>query len=69
MIVAGYRGCVRKFMWQLCGWDRDDISLTGQSRAILKTVKSMCNGIKKNQIHAYEMSYKCQPYSTRTVAT
>jgi hypothetical protein len=38
---------VRKFMWQLCGWDRVDISLTVHSRAILKVVKSMCNGIKK----------------------
>jgi hypothetical protein len=46
MIVAKFGNCVRKFMWQLCEWDRVDISLTGQSRAILKTVKSMCNGIK-----------------------
>jgi hypothetical protein len=54
-------------MWQLCGSDRVDnvdISLTVHSRAILKTVKSMCNGIKENQMHAYEMSYP-----THTVAT
>jgi hypothetical protein len=38
---------VRKFVWQLCGWDRVYISLTVQSREILKVVKSMCNGIKK----------------------
>jgi hypothetical protein len=31
-----------------------DITLTVHSRAILKVVKSMCNGIKKNQMHAYE---------------
>jgi hypothetical protein len=29
----------------------------------------MCNGIKKNQMHAYEMSYKWQLYHTYTVAT
>jgi hypothetical protein len=29
----------------------------------------MCNGIKKNQMHAYEMSYKWQLYRTYTVAT
>jgi hypothetical protein len=34
------------------------------SRAILKIVKSMCNGIKKNQMHAQEMSYKCRLYPT-----
>jgi hypothetical protein len=28
-------------------WDRVDISLTVHSRAVLKIVKSMCNGIKK----------------------
>jgi hypothetical protein len=38
---------------------------TVHSRAILKIVKSMCNGIK-NQMHAYEMSYKCQLYPTHT---
>jgi hypothetical protein len=32
---------------QLCGQDRVDISLTVHSRAILKVVTSMCNGIKK----------------------
>jgi hypothetical protein len=31
---------VRKFMWQLCRWDRDDnIFLTVQRRAILKIVQ------------------------------
>jgi hypothetical protein len=55
MIVAKYGNYVRKFMWQLCEWGRVDISLTVHSRAILK---SMCNDIKKNQMHAYEMSYK-----------
>jgi hypothetical protein len=45
----------------LCGNCVGEISLTVHSRAILKTVKSTCNGIKKNQMHAYEMSYKCQP--------
>jgi hypothetical protein len=34
-------------MSQLFGWDRVDISLTVDCRAILKIVKSMCNGIKK----------------------
>jgi hypothetical protein len=47
MIVANYGNYVRKFMWQLCGQGRVDISLTVHSRAILKTVKSMCNDIKK----------------------
>jgi hypothetical protein len=28
---------------------------------------TMC--IKKNQMHAYKMSYKCQLYPTHTVAT
>jgi hypothetical protein len=46
----------------LCGNCVGEISLTVHSRAILKTVKSTCNGIKKNQMHAYEMSYKCQLY-------
>jgi hypothetical protein len=32
-----------------------------------KIVKSMVE--KKNQMHAYEMSYKCQLYPTHTVAT
>jgi hypothetical protein len=45
----------------LCGncVNKVDISLTVRSRAIFNIVKSMCNGIK-NQMHAYEMSYKCQ---------
>jgi hypothetical protein len=40
-------------MWQLCGYGRVDISLTVYSRAILKTVKSMCNDIKKNQMKCH----------------
>jgi hypothetical protein len=48
MIVDKYGNCVRKFMWQVCGWDRVDISLTVQSRAILKIIKSTCNAIKKS---------------------
>jgi hypothetical protein len=47
MIVDKYGNYVRKYMWQLCGLDRPDTSLTVHSRAILKIVKSMCNGIKK----------------------
>jgi hypothetical protein len=47
MIVAKYGSYVRKFMWQLCGQGRVDISLTVHRRAILKVVKSMCNEIKK----------------------
>jgi hypothetical protein len=47
MIVAKYGNHARKCMWQLCGQGRVDISLTVHSRAILKTVKSMCNDIKK----------------------
>jgi hypothetical protein len=47
MIVDKYGNYVRKCMWQLCGLDRVDISLTVHSRAVLKIVKSMCNGIKK----------------------
>jgi hypothetical protein len=56
----------------LCGncVDRiEDISLAVHSGTILKIVKSMCTGIKKNQVHAYEMSYKCQLYPTHKVAT
>jgi hypothetical protein len=34
MIVDKYGNYVRKFMWQLCGWNRADISLTVHSRAI-----------------------------------
>jgi hypothetical protein len=48
--VDKYANYVRKFMWQLCGWGRVgrvDISLTVDSRAILKIVESMCNDIKK----------------------
>jgi hypothetical protein len=60
MIVDKYGNYVRKFMWQL---DRVDICLTVHSRAVLKLVKS------KNQMHAYEMSYKCQLYPTHTVTT
>jgi hypothetical protein len=45
------------------------IFLTVHSRAILKIVKSMCNGIKKIKCTQYEMSYKCQLYPTHTVAT
>jgi hypothetical protein len=56
-------------MWQLCGYDRVDISLTVPSSAVLKIVKSMCNGTKKNQIHTYEMSYNCHVYPPRRVAT
>jgi hypothetical protein len=41
-------------MWQLCGQDRVDISLTVHSCAILKVVKSMCNGI--NSYLLYSMS-------------
>jgi hypothetical protein len=67
--VDKYGNYVRKFMWQLCGWGRVDISLTVDSRAILKIVESMCNDIKKNQMHAYEMLYKYQLYPTHTVAT
>jgi hypothetical protein len=40
MIVDG--SYVRKFMRQLCVWDRVDISLRVHSRAILKIVK--CDG-------------------------
>jgi hypothetical protein len=47
MIVAKYGNYVRKFMWQLCGKGRVDISLTVHSHAILYVVKSMCNGIEK----------------------
>jgi hypothetical protein len=45
--VDKYGNYVRKFMWQLCGWGRVDISLTVDSRTILKIVESMCNDIKK----------------------
>jgi hypothetical protein len=45
IIVDKSGSYVRGFMWQLCGWVRVDISLTVHSRAILKVVKSMCNGI------------------------
>jgi hypothetical protein len=33
MIVDKYGNCVRKFMWQLCGWDRVDICMTFHKRA------------------------------------
>jgi hypothetical protein len=52
----------------LCGNCVSRIELTVHSRVILKIVKAMCNGIK-NQMHAYEMSHKCQLYPTHTVAT
>jgi hypothetical protein len=68
MIVDKYGNYVRKCMWQLCGQDRVDICLTIHSRTILKIVKSMCNDIK-NQMHPYEMSYKCQLYPFHTFAT
>jgi hypothetical protein len=45
MIVDKYGNHVRKCMWQLCGYDRVDIYLTVHSRATLKIVKSMWNGI------------------------
>jgi hypothetical protein len=51
----------------LCGnsvdKDRVDISLTVHSHAILKMVKSMCIGIKKNQMHTNEMSTLRHPHS------
>jgi hypothetical protein len=56
-------------MWQLCGYDRVDIALTAHNRTILKIVKSTCNGIKKNQMNAYGVSYKRQLYLNHTVAT
>jgi hypothetical protein len=34
MIGNKYGNYVRKFIWQLCGYDRVDISLTVHSRAI-----------------------------------
>jgi hypothetical protein len=33
MIVNKYCNYVRKFMWQLCEWDRVDICMTFHSRA------------------------------------
>jgi hypothetical protein len=33
MIVDKYGNYVRKFMWQLCGWDRVDICMTFHRRA------------------------------------
>jgi hypothetical protein len=33
MIVAKYGNCVRKFMWQLCGWGMVDICMTFHKRA------------------------------------
>jgi hypothetical protein len=33
MIVDKYGNYVRKLMWQLCGWDRDDICMTFHKRA------------------------------------
>jgi hypothetical protein len=33
MIVDKYANYVRKFMWQLCGWGRVDISMTFHKRA------------------------------------
>jgi hypothetical protein len=47
VIVDKYGNYVRKFMWQLCAWGRVEIFLIVHNRAILKIVKSMCNGIKK----------------------
>jgi hypothetical protein len=64
MIVNKYGNYVRKFMWQLCGSDRVDIFLTVHSRAILKIVKSMCNGIK--QIKCTLMKYHTNVNSTRS---
>jgi hypothetical protein len=43
-------------------WDIVDISLTVHSRAILKIVKSMCNGIKKSNariFESYELTDDC----------
>jgi hypothetical protein len=66
MIVNKYGNYVRKFIWQLCGYDRVDISLTVHSRAIKIVINVQWH--KKNQMHAYEMSYKCQLHPTHTVA-
>jgi hypothetical protein len=46
-----------------------DISLTVHSSAILKSRQLNAQWYKKNQMHAYEMSLKCQLYPTHTVAT
>jgi hypothetical protein len=54
MIVDKYGIYVRKCMWQLRGQDRVNILI--------------CNFIKKDQMHVYEMSYKCQRSPTHTVA-
>jgi hypothetical protein len=45
MIVGKYGNYVQKLCGNSVG--RIDIFLTAHSRAILKIVKSMCNGIKK----------------------
>jgi hypothetical protein len=66
MIGNKYGNYVRKFIWQLCGYDRVDISLTVHSRAIKILIN--VQWYKKNQMHAYEMSYKRQLYPTHTVA-
>jgi hypothetical protein len=63
--MAKYGNYVGKFMWQLCGYDRVHISLTVHSRAILKTVKSMCNDIKKIKCTLM----KCQTNDNSTSST
>jgi hypothetical protein len=53
MVVDKYGNYVRDVMCQLCGWDRVHISVTVHRRAILKSVKSICNGIKKSNARTY----------------
>jgi hypothetical protein len=69
MVVDKYGNYVRKCMWQLCGWDRVDISLVSivHSRAILKIVKSMCNGRYKKKIKCAHM--KCHTNVNSTPPT
>jgi hypothetical protein len=52
----------------LCGNCVGRIDLTFHSRAILKIVKSLCNGIKKIKCTLMKCQ-KCQLYPIHTVAT
>jgi hypothetical protein len=69
MIVAKYGNCVRKFMWQLCGWGMVDICMTFHKRAF-DFFLYHCRLIRQfSKLRDSDLSKKYQLCPTHTVAT
>jgi hypothetical protein len=64
MIVDKYGNNVRKFMWQLCGWD-----MSVHNRKFDFFFISLHVDLTILKKRDYELSKKCQLYPTYTVAT